>query len=113
MEGFLRIRVPRWLRRVITRGLAIAPVIIFAIMFGGSEGKLDQLLVYSQVFLSFALPFSMVPLIYYTSSKKIMGKEFANPKWLVWLASIAAVIITILNVQIIIEIMGELGGLLF
>ncbi|MDR0898970.1 MAG: Nramp family divalent metal transporter [Lactobacillaceae bacterium] len=113
MEGFLRLRVPRWIRRLITRGLAIAPVIAFAIAFGGSEGKLDQLLVYSQVFLSIALPFSMIPLIYFTSSKKVMGKEFVNPKWLIWVASIAAAIITLLNVQIVIKIFTELGGVLF
>lgn len=113
MEGFLRLKVPRWVRRVITRGLAITPVLIFAIAFGGSEGKLDQLLVYSQVFLSIALPFSMIPLIYYTSSEKVMGKEFKNPKWLVWIASIAAAVITLLNIQIVIKIIGEIGEAIF
>ncbi|MDR2660502.1 MAG: Nramp family divalent metal transporter [Lactobacillaceae bacterium] len=110
MEGFLHMKFPRWLRRVITRGLALIPVVAFAVIFNGSEGKLDQLLVYSQVFLSIALPFSMIPLIYYTSSKKIMGEEFANARWLAIITSIAAVVLTILNIQIVINIFEQLFG---
>ncbi|CBL92285.1 divalent metal cation transporter MntH [Leuconostoc gasicomitatum] len=96
MEGFLHLRIPMWLRRVITRGIALAPVIIITLMYGGAEAKLDDLMVSSQVFLAIALPFSMAPLVYFTSSKKIMG-EFANPKWVAALGWISFIILTALN----------------
>ncbi|HEY4399337.1 MAG TPA: Nramp family divalent metal transporter [Lactobacillaceae bacterium] len=101
MEGFIHLKVPRWLRRMVTRGLALIPVLAFTIIYAGDEGKLDQLLVYSQVFLSIALPFAMIPLIYYTSSKKVMGEQFVNPKWMVVLATVAAAVLTVLNLQLI------------
>ncbi|MDR3190585.1 MAG: Nramp family divalent metal transporter [Lactobacillaceae bacterium] len=102
MAGFLHLTIPMWLRRMVTRGLALIPVVIFTLLYGGDEVKLDQLLIYSQVFLSIALPFAMAPLIYFTSSKKIMGEEFVNPKWMVYLAWIVFVILTALNIQLII-----------
>ncbi|WP_278393610.1 Nramp family divalent metal transporter [Leuconostoc lactis] len=106
MEGFIRLRIPMWIRRVITRGLALIPVIIFTLLYGGAEAELDQLLVYSQVFLSLALPFAMAPLIYFTSSKKIMG-EFANPRWMAILGWIIFAVLTILNLQIIIDLVTK------
>lgn len=106
MEGFIRLRIPMWIRRVITRGLALIPVIIFTLLYGGAEAELDQLLVYSQVFLSLALPFAMAPLIYFTSSKKIMG-EFANPRWMAVLGWIIFAVLTILNLQIIIDLVTK------
>ena len=69
MEGFLRLSIPNWLRRLITRGLAVIPVIICLIVFKGNENKMEQLLVLSQVFLSIALPFSLIPLQLATSNK--------------------------------------------
>lgn len=106
MEGFIRLRVPMWIRRVITRGLALIPVIIFTLLYGGAEAKLDQLLVYSQVFLSLALPFAMAPLIYFTSSKKIMG-DFANPRWMTILGWLVFVVLTVLNFQIIMDLVTK------
>lgn len=106
MEGFIRLRIPMWIRRVITRGLALIPVIIFTLLYGGAEAELDQLLVYSQVFLSLALPFAMAPLIYFTSSKKIMG-EFANPRWMAILGWMIFAVLTILNLQIIIDLVTK------
>jgi len=97
MEGFLHLRIPMWLRRIITRGLALIPVVAFTLIYGGSEGKLDDLMVQSQVFLSIALPFTMAPLIYFTSSKKIMGEEFVNSKWLTIIGWIAFTVLTVLN----------------
>lgn len=73
MEGFLRLRIPNWLRRLITRSLAVIPVIICLIIFNGNAAKIEQLLVFSQVFLSIALPFSLIPLQLATSNKKLMG----------------------------------------
>ena len=61
MEGFLRFRLPQWLVRLFTRMLALTPVLIVAFLFGDQESVLDDLLVYSQVFLSLALPFSIFP----------------------------------------------------
>ena len=60
MEGFLRLRIPNWLRRLITRSLAVIPVIICLIIFNGNAEKIEQLLVFSQVFLSIALPLSLI-----------------------------------------------------
>ncbi|VDY35721.1 Probable manganese transport protein MntH [Morganella morganii] len=73
MEGFIHLRLPMWLRRVITRGLAVIPVIICIYLWGDREDVVESLLIYTQVFLSIALPFSMIPLLLLTSSKKIMG----------------------------------------
>lgn len=108
MEGFLHLRIPMWLRRVVTRGLALIPVVAFTLIYGGSEGKLDELMVQSQVFLSIALPFTMAPLIYFTSSKKIMGEEFANPKWIAVLGWISFAVLTYLNVRLVVQqLMGS------
>lgn len=79
MEGFLHLKLPQWMIRIGTRIFALLPVIIVAVLFGHQEKTLDQLLVYSQVFLSIALPFSIFPLIYLTSKKSLMG-EFTNAK---------------------------------
>lgn len=80
MEGFLKLRLPQWLIRLVTRLAALAPVLIVTVLYGSQESVLDQLIVYSQVFLSLALPFSIFPLVYFTSDRKIMG-DFVNAKW--------------------------------
>ncbi|KXT78421.1 Nramp family divalent metal transporter [Streptococcus sp. DD13] len=100
MEGFLRFRLPQWVVRLLTRFLALLPVIIVAFLFGDKESVLDNLLVYSQVFLSIALPFSIFPLVYFTSKKEILG-EFVNAKWNTFLAYGIAILLTILNLQLI------------
>ncbi|WP_220741235.1 Nramp family divalent metal transporter [Leuconostoc miyukkimchii] len=105
MEGFLHMRIPMWLRRVVTRGLALLPVIACTLYYGGSETELDKLLLNSQVFLSVALPFAMAPLILFTSSKKIMG-EFANPKWMTVLGWLSFVVLTGLNIKLIFDIVS-------
>jgi manganese transport protein len=94
LEGFMHIKLKPWIRRLVTRLLAIVPAVIIALAFGGNG--LSRLLIFSQIVLSMQLPFAVLPLIYFTSSKKHMG-EFTNRMWLkmiVW--SIAAVIV-ILN----------------
>lgn len=101
MEGFIRLRVPLWMRRVVTRLIAVVPVVIFTIAFGGSEHMLDVLLVDTQVFLSIALPLSMVPLVWFTSSKRIMGRRFVNKRWMTVLGWTAAVALTILNIKLV------------
>jgi manganese transport protein len=108
MEGFIHMRVPLWMRRVITRLLAVIPVVIITIIFNGSETALEQLLVYSQVFLCVALPISMVPLVYFTSSKKIIGERFANKPWMAALGWLSTAVLTFLNLQLITNIIGEI-----
>ncbi|MBZ6004046.1 Nramp family divalent metal transporter [Leuconostoc gelidum subsp. aenigmaticum] len=109
MEGFLHMRIPMWLRRVVTRGLALIPVIGFTLYYGGQEGELDKLLLNSQVFLSIALPFAMAPLIMFTSSKKIMG-EFVNPKWMIILGWLTFIVLTGLNIKLIVDMVtGWIG----
>lgn len=100
MEGFVRMRIPAWLRRIITRLLAIIPVLICTIYFGGNEVALDNLLIYSQVFLSLALPISIIPLVWFTSSSKLMG-EFKNKIWITVIGAVSTVVLTILNIQLI------------
>ena len=75
MEGFIHMKIPTWARRLITRGLSVVPVLLCTLYFGGNEQALDNLLIYSQVFLSIALPVSMIPLVYFTSSKKSWAKS--------------------------------------
>ncbi|MFC6273895.1 Nramp family divalent metal transporter [Levilactobacillus tangyuanensis] len=103
MEGFINLKVPLWVRRLLTRLIAVAPVIIVTIWFGGDETALDNLLVNSQVFLSIALPFSMIPLTVFTSSKKIMGERWVNKPWVTISAWTCTVVLTILNCQIVWE----------
>lgn len=103
MEGFINLKVPTWARRLITRGLSVIPVLIAAIYYHGREGGLDTLMIQSQVFLSIALPVSMIPLVYFTSSEKIMGKRFKNTKVIAGLGWFAAIALTILNIKLIID----------
>jgi manganese transport protein len=101
MEGFLKIRLPRWMIRVITRGLAIIPAMIVAILYG--ERGTGELLVFSQVILALQLGFAVVPLVTFTSDKAKMGK-FVNPLWLTVLAwGITAVIIS-LNAYLVLQV---------
>lgn len=101
MEGFIHLKMPLWARRLVTRIIAVIPVMVAAIIWGGTEGVLDNLLVYSQVFLSVALPFTMIPLIWFTSSKKYMGERFVNPLWVSIIGWAAAIGLTILNIQLV------------
>jgi manganese transport protein len=100
MEGFVNLRVPAWLRRVVTRMLAIVPAVIVAALYG-SEGT-TRLLVLSQVILSLQLPFAVVPLVKFTSDRRLMG-SFTNPRWLKFAAwAISAIIIT-LNLKLLLD----------
>lgn len=103
MEGFLKLHLPQWVIRLVTRLAALAPVMIVAVLYGSQESVLDQLIVYSQVFLSIALPFSIFPLVYFTSNRKIMGK-FVNAKWNTILGYLVAIVLTLLNLKLIIDL---------
>ncbi|MBD2752752.1 Nramp family divalent metal transporter [Spirosoma validum] len=94
MEGFLNLRIQPWLRRLITRLLAIVPALIVAILYG--EQGASELLVLSQVILSLQLSFAVVPLVQFTSDKIKMGR-FVNPAWMKALSWVVAVVIIGLN----------------
>jgi manganese transport protein len=94
MEGFLNIRLKPWLRRLITRGIAIVPALIVS-YFYGEKGTAD-LLVFSQVILSLQLSFAVVPLVLFTSNKGIMG-SFANSKMITAVSWVITLTIICLN----------------
>ncbi len=94
MEGFLNLRFPGWLRRLITRLIAIIPAVIVTAIYGG-RGT-GELLVLSQVILSLQLSFAVVPLVMFTSDKAKMGR-FVNPLWLSILAWTVTAVIVALN----------------
>jgi manganese transport protein len=104
MEGFLDIRLPPWLRRLITRAVAIVPASLVTIWFGDSGTA--KLLILSQVILSLQLPFAIVPLVMFTADRRKMG-AFVAPRWMTLLAAITAVVIITLNFKLIYD---QLGG---
>lgn len=104
MQGFLQLKIPAWVQRGMTRSIAILPVLLCLYIWGDRERALENLLVYSQVFLSLALPMSMIPLIYLTSSSKVMG-EFVNSKFTKVLVMLSAALLIGLNLLLIIEFM--------
>jgi manganese transport protein len=101
MEGFLNIRLRPWLRRLITRSLAIMPAIVVVALYG-QEGT-AKLLILSQVVLSMQLSFATFPLVKFTSEKLKMG-EFVNPRWLKWLSWVVAYFVAGLNVWLLVQI---------
>src|ERR1051325_5396785 len=100
MEGFLNFRITPWLRRLITRLIAIVPAIIVIALFG--EGKTTELLIASQVCLSMQLGFAVWPLMRFTGEKAKMG-EFANRLWIKVLGWTTAGIIIVLNVKLLLD----------
>jgi manganese transport protein len=101
MEGFIKLQLPTWVRRLITRFLAVIPVVVAILLFGDSEEVVEKLLIYSQVFLSAALPLSIIPLTIFTSQEKLMG-EFKNHFLVTIIAWAVTIILTILNIYLII-----------
>lgn len=100
MEGFLRLRIPDWARRLITRGIAIVPVVGVTALYG--EQGTARLLVLSQVVLSMQLPFAVIPLVGFVSDKGKMGPH-AITAWLKVLAWGIATIIVVLNVKLLFD----------
>jgi manganese transport protein len=98
MEGFLNLRVAPWLRRMITRMIAIVPAVVVTIWAG--EKATGQLLILSQVVLSLQLPFAVVPLVMFTASRAKMG-PFVAPRWLTVLAAATAAVIIVLNAKLL------------
>jgi manganese transport protein len=98
MEGFVNIRLRPWLRRLITRLVAIVPAVIVVSLYG--ERGTGALLILSQVILSLQLPFAVFPLVSFTSNRQKMG-VFVAPRWVQALAWVIAVIIAALNVWLL------------
>ena len=98
MEGFLNIRITPWLRRLVTRMIAILPAVVVTIWAG--EKATGQLLILSQVVLSLQLPFAVVPLVMFTASGAKMG-PFVAPRWLTVLAALTAALIIALNAKLV------------
>ncbi|HVC20453.1 MAG TPA: Nramp family divalent metal transporter [Vicinamibacterales bacterium] len=101
MEGFINIRLRPWLRRLITRLLAIVPTILVVALYGDKGA--GPLLILSQVVLSLQLSFAVFPLVQFTSDPAKMG-TFASPRWLKWLAWLTAVVIAVLNAWLLYQV---------
>ena len=100
MEGFIHLKVSPWLRRLITRSLAIIPTILVVAITG--EKGTEKLLILSQVILSLQLSFAVIPLVQFTGSRKRMG-EFVNGRWLQGLAWVTAAAIVVLNGWLLVQ----------
>jgi len=87
------------------RLISVTQVLGFAIYYHGNEAKIESLLTFSQVYLSFALPFAMIPLVKFTSSHELMG-NFANHVWVKWTAWIITAVLIILNIYLILQTVG-------
>jgi manganese transport protein len=102
MEGFLQIRLRPWLRRLLTRLMAIVPAIGAVLIYG--ERSVGPLLVLSQVVLSLQLPFAVFPLVVFTSDRRRMG-NLVNPPWVKALAWAAAILIAVLNLWLLVQVL--------
>lgn len=107
MEGFLKIKLSPLVRRLLTRGIAVIPVFLCLWLYGSSESKIEDMLVLTQVFLSIALPFSIIPLIIATNNPKIMGERFVNKRWINIISWILAVVLSVLNIYLLVETISE------
>jgi manganese transport protein len=107
MEGFLRFRMKPWLRRLITRSVAIIPTILVTFFYG--ERGTAGLLILSQVILSMQLSFAVFPLVAFTSDRRKMG-EFVNGRWLRYASYTAAFVIAALNVWLLAETVRGMGA---
>ena len=101
MEGFLDIRLRPWLRRLITRSIAIVPALVTIALYG--ERGTGQLLILSQVILSLQLPFAVFPLVAFTGDRAKMGTHVA-PRWVRWLAWPVAIVIAVLNAWLLVQV---------
>lgn len=107
MEGFLNLRLRPWLRRLITRMIAIVPAVIVTVIYG--ESGTAKLLVISQVILSLQLSFAVIPLVWFTSNRRLMG-DFVNPIWLKILAWLVTAVIVGLNVKFLLDFFHLTGN---
>lgn len=102
MEGFLQFKLAPWIRRLITRAIAIVPAAVVTIWYG--ESGTGKLLILSQVVLSLQLSFAVFPLVMFTASKAKMG-ELVSPRWLTAVSYVIAVFIAGLNIKLLYDVM--------
>jgi manganese transport protein len=105
MEGYLNLRLNPWIRRLLTRLVAIVPAVLVIGIMG--EGRVDELLVFSQVILSLQLGFAVIPLIHFVSDKNTMG-EFAIKPWVKILSWLVAIVLVYLNANLVFDFAKEL-----
>jgi manganese transport protein len=101
MEGFLRLRIPNWARRLLTRALAIIPVVIVTAIYG--EAGTARLLILSQVVLSMQLPFAIIPLVRFVSDRRKMG-DFVVSRTVGYTAWLVAAVILLMNIKLLYEV---------
>jgi manganese transport protein len=106
MEGFLNFRMPMWLRRLVTRLIAIIPAVIVTWLYG--ESGTAELLIFSQVVLSLQLPFAVVPLLRFAGSRRLMG-ELRTPYWMLVIGWLSAALIIGINLKLLSDLL--LSGL--
>jgi len=104
MEGYLNIRLPLWQRRLLTRFVTLIPILIIGFMVNFNEQDFEDMIVYAQIALSIALPFTLFPMILLTNDKKLMGIH-VNSRLTTIVGLILASLITILNLRLIFSIM--------
>ena len=104
MEGFMQWKVTPWLRRALTRGLALIPAVI---LVSATSGRDVDGLILSQIVLSLQLPFAVFPLVLVTANKEIMG-PFVSPKWITVIGLAVGTVISLLNIQLLVEQLGLL-----
>ncbi|MBT9368879.1 Nramp family divalent metal transporter [Rhizobium sp. CSW-27] len=107
MEGFVKLRVKPWMRRLVTRALAIVPAALVALWYG--EKGTAELLILSQVVLSLQLPFAIFPLVFFTASRRKMGAMTA-PRWVTITALAIALLITGLNLKLVADVLTGAAG---
>lgn len=105
MEGFLNLKLKPWVRRLLTRLIAVIPAMIVAILYG--EKGTNELLILSQVILSMQLSFAVIPLVKFTNSRAKMG-QFVNTPWIKIMAWVITIIIVILNLFLLLETFKQL-----
>jgi manganese transport protein len=103
MEGFLRLHISVWARRLLTRAIAIVPVVVIAALYG--ESGTGRLLIFSQIVLSMHLPFAVIPLVWFVSDKRKMGAFIISPLLAVVSWTVACAIL-VLNLTLLVELIA-------
>jgi manganese transport protein len=103
MEGFLDLRIPHWMRRLLTRGIAIVPVVVVTALYG--ERGTAELLIFSQVVLSMQLPFAVIPLVRFVSDRRKMG-DLAISRTTAVIAWVVATLIVALNFKLLADVIA-------
>ena len=98
MEGYINIRLPLWKRRLLTRFVTLVPILIIGFLIRFNETQFEQLIIYAQVVLSIALPFTLFPLVAITSNRDLMGVH-ANKHWQTVVCYLLVTLITVLNLS--------------